>query len=94
MWDGVVDIKLLGWPWTIYIGLDITSDFCWGMLGRMGWAWWVAWVIAHLLIIRLFILAVSVSVDVGVLVSDMISVSLIWITVRVVEKVENMPQIY
>ena len=66
MWDGVVDIKLLGWPWTIYIGLDIASDFCWGMLGKMGWAWWVAWVIAHLFIIGLFILAVSVGVSVGV----------------------------
>ena len=94
LWDGVIDIKLLGWPWTIYIVLDIASDFCWGMLERIGWAWWVAWVIAHLLIIGLFILAVIVSFGVGVLVGYIISVMLIWITVRVVDKVENMPQIY
>ena len=47
-----------------------------------------------MLIIGLFILAVIVSFGVGVLVGYIISVMLIWITVRVVDKVENMPQIY
>ena len=45
-----------------------------------------------MLFIGLFILAVSASF--GVLVSDIINVLLIWITVRVVDKVENMLQIY